>query len=217
MPETDDLQTRTLLTFSALTDLPQEWPGALIVGLGLEADGLALALAANIAGAACLLIEPDPALCRASMRVGAVDFLVNTVDESLRVLKNEIRQKKPLSVALQLGLEPALTELLERGVLPTLFLAGTGVEPLKAEAVRVWGALGCALALPATDVNPMTHSFADGTGLRSFDQQVLADTAVDDPMRPWIVAAPRLFHRDRPPHRVLARGAGAPKDRVALS
>ena len=41
-------------------------------------------------------------------------------DEALRVLKNEIRKHRPLSVALDGAVEPAIEEMRERGVLPDL-------------------------------------------------------------------------------------------------
>jgi urocanate hydratase len=45
---------------------------------------------------------------------------VNTLDEALRVLKNEIRKHRSLSVALEGALAPAIVEIRERGVLPDL-------------------------------------------------------------------------------------------------
>src|ERR1700733_16185095 len=91
----DNPQTRTLRIFTVLTCLRPDWAGDLTPSCGLTDSGADLALAANIAGAVCLSIDRSTEACRAAMRSGAVDFLVNTVDEALRVLKNEIRKHKP--------------------------------------------------------------------------------------------------------------------------
>ena len=96
------LQEPTLAIWTLLSGLRQDWDGELILCCGLGPLGSAVALAAHVAGAACLVIEPDAAVSRAAMRAGVCDFFVNTVDEALRGLKNEIRQRKPLAVALEL-------------------------------------------------------------------------------------------------------------------
>jgi urocanate hydratase len=74
----------------------------------------------SIAGGTSLLLDPDTAAVKSVFRQGGVDFVVNTLDEALRVLKNEIRKHRPVSVALEGALQPALPELRERGVLPDL-------------------------------------------------------------------------------------------------
>ena len=54
------------------------------------------------------------------MRDVVVDFLVNTLDEALRILKNEIRKRETVSVCVTLAPEALEREMLERGVLPDL-------------------------------------------------------------------------------------------------
>ncbi len=66
------------------------------------------------------MLDPDVAAVKAVFRTGGVDFVVNTLDEAMRVLKNEIRKRRPLSVALEGAVQPALEEMLERGVLPDM-------------------------------------------------------------------------------------------------
>jgi urocanate hydratase len=119
----EDHQISVLRAYTVLCSLQPDWRGALIVSCGLGSGGSALSVAANIAGAGCLAIDERPEACRAAMRSGACDFVVNTVDEALRVLKNEIRQRKPVSVGLTMAPTAALEELLDRGVLPQLFTA----------------------------------------------------------------------------------------------
>jgi len=54
------------------------------------------------------------------MRDGTIDFLVTSLDEALRILKNEIRKRQPVSVAVALEPDQVTRQMLERGVLPDL-------------------------------------------------------------------------------------------------
>ena len=96
------------------------WAGALVFACGAGVMGTGLPAAVNIAGGTSLLLDSDAAAVKAVFRQGGVDFVVNTLDEALRVLKNEIRKHRPLSVALEGDVESALAEMQERGVLPEL-------------------------------------------------------------------------------------------------
>ena len=60
--------------------------------------GRALLLAGNIAGAASLAVTADAAAQKQSIRDGVADFLVNSLDEALRILKNEVRKREPVAV-----------------------------------------------------------------------------------------------------------------------
>jgi threonine dehydrogenase-like Zn-dependent dehydrogenase len=176
----EDFQAEVLRAHMVLSVVRPAWPGALIVSCGLGPRGLALALAANIAGAACLAIDEHPEACRAAMRSGACDFAVNTLDEALRALKNQVRQGKPLSVALELGVGPALDELMERGVQPELFAAfgaaGCAVDDEAVErAARIFGERGALLVdfdgsmrvgVGAMDAAARLDAFARERGLR---------------------------------------------------
>ncbi|MGD0797471.1 MAG: hypothetical protein ABR910_07080 [Acidobacteriaceae bacterium] len=133
-----DAQAEALRAFSVLTSLRPAtmdggWPGALILAIGLGTRGAVVSTAGNIAGAACLAIDPRAEACRAALLSGACDFVVNTVDEALRILKNQIRQRRPVSVALEATPDAAVGELLDRGLLPELLTEqrsnGPGDEP----------------------------------------------------------------------------------------
>ena len=115
-----DLQRQTLRLYGELVARQESWAGRLVFacGAGMSASGLPAAV--SIAGGTCLLLDPDAAAVKSVFRTGGVDFVVNTLDEALRVVKNEIRKHRPLSVALVSPLEPALEEMGERGVLPDL-------------------------------------------------------------------------------------------------
>ena len=114
------VQADALRAFSALFAVRENWGGALVLNVGLGPTGAAISIAASIAGAACLSFEADGARAREALRSGACDFVVNTLDEALRVLKNEVRRKRPVSVGLEGGVDANLEEMIERGVAPEL-------------------------------------------------------------------------------------------------
>lgn len=83
-------------------------------------DAQRLLRAANIAGAASLAASADAAALRRAMHAGAIDFVVTDLDESLRILKNEIRKRQPVAVGVSLAPRAIEREMLERGVQPDL-------------------------------------------------------------------------------------------------
>jgi len=118
-----------------------ELGGKLLLYGQLDAYGAAVALAANIAGAATLGIDADSERLRQGIRHGFCDFVVNHLDEAVRILKNEVRKKQPVSVCLEGDLAAALAEAVERGLQPDLLafveqsdaaetLIGRGAIPL---------------------------------------------------------------------------------------
>lgn len=125
-------QPKILGIYTALHQISSAWGGQLILSLGLSPEGAALSIAANIAGAVSLAIDHDPTHLREVVRTGAVDFVVNTLDEAIRAMKNEIRKDAPLSVALNADPIPTLNEILDRGLSPQLFstfLPPSGLTP----------------------------------------------------------------------------------------
>lgn len=118
MPVT--LQTRTLHLYGELLAHRPAWPGKLILTAGAGASATGILAAASIAGATALAIDPDAKAARAILREGGVDFIVNTLDEAVRVLKNEIRKRRPLGVALTADPAEVLAEFRDRGLLPDL-------------------------------------------------------------------------------------------------
>ena len=115
-PLTDTVQPRILRSYTTLDQIRADWGGSLILSVGLDARGAALATAANITGAVSLSIDNNPVSLREIVRTGAVDFVVNSVDEAIRAMKNEVRKQSPLSVAL--NADPILTveEAFRRGL-----------------------------------------------------------------------------------------------------
>ena len=94
--------------------------GILLFAGDFPEPGRVLAVAGNVAGAATLTACADPAALRQAMRQGVIDFLVTSLDEALRILKNEIRKREPVAVAVSIAPETILKEMLGRGVLPDL-------------------------------------------------------------------------------------------------
>jgi hypothetical protein len=94
--------------------------GNLLYAGELEPHGRALLVAGNIAGAASLAATADSAAGKRAIRDGVADFLVNSLDEALRILKNEIRKREAVAVCIAAAPESVEHEMLERGVLPDL-------------------------------------------------------------------------------------------------
>jgi urocanate hydratase len=96
--------------------------GKLFYAGELDGEGRALVVAANIAGAASLVATADRAAQKQAIRDGVADCLVNSLDEALRILKNQLRKRETVAVCLGLAPEAVEREMLERGVLPDLRL-----------------------------------------------------------------------------------------------
>ncbi len=223
-PTDEGQQERILRTLTTLYTLRPNWGGALIVAIRLNPQGAALAFASNIAGGVCLSLEDDPVRIKEAIRTGACDFVVNTLDEALRTIKNEIRKHLPLSVGLQAPPALILHELVERGVAPCVF-TDLSSKPVSSEAASRFESLGArvldfeATAETQTAVpvqiqleaflrqqNWRLHAFTFETypALRDFDARALALLPEHDQVRrSWIRAAPRILQRERPLRRLL--------------
>ncbi|MBV9609119.1 MAG: urocanate hydratase, partial [Acidobacteria bacterium] len=105
--------------------------GKLIVSGGMGGMGGAQPLAATMAGAAFLGVEVDPERIKKRLKTGYCDYMVNTVDEALRIQKNAVREKKAVSVGLVGNCADVIPELAERGVVPDLLTDQTSAhDPL---------------------------------------------------------------------------------------
>jgi hypothetical protein len=119
----------SLMHFASPDTAPSLGGKLLYVG-ELDEPGRILATAGNISGAATLAASANATTLRHGMRNGTIDFVVNSLDEALRILKNEIRKCEPVSVAVSLAPEAIVKEMLARGVLPDL------LPPLEASATE---------------------------------------------------------------------------------
>jgi Urocanase Rossmann-like domain len=113
-----NLQRRTMRLYRVLVEQREDWGGALVLCSGAHCAASGVPVAASIAGAATLAIDADAEAMKSALRRGELDFVVNTLDEALRTLKNQVRQKRPLSVGLIADVAATLSELAIRGVQP---------------------------------------------------------------------------------------------------
>jgi Urocanase Rossmann-like domain len=108
--------------------------GRLIACAGFGRQGAEISLAATISGGVFLGIEPDAQQLKTAIRSATCDFMVNTLDEALRALKNEVRKQTPLSVGLHADISSTLEAMVERGVQPDL-IANTQADTSPADGV----------------------------------------------------------------------------------
>jgi hypothetical protein len=110
------------LTRDGALDSEHGLGGRLVFAGDLQGNGRDLLFAANVAGAASLAASADPLVQRQAVRDGVVDFLVTSLEEALRILKNEVRKRQAVSVGV--GIDPGklAAAMLDRGVLPDLLL-----------------------------------------------------------------------------------------------
>jgi urocanate hydratase len=105
--------------------------GKLIVSGGMGGMGGAQPLAATMAGAAFLGIDIDPERIKKRLKTGYCDFMVTTLDEALRILKNAVRKKENISVGLVGNCADVIPELARRGVVPDILTDQTSAhDPL---------------------------------------------------------------------------------------
>jgi hypothetical protein len=87
---------------------------------GGDIRGKALIYASNIAGAASLAASADAAEMRQAMREGVIDFMVTSLEEALRILKNEVRKHQAVAVGVAVAPELLVAQMIDRGVLPDI-------------------------------------------------------------------------------------------------
>jgi len=194
-----DHQLETLRLYGELIEEREDWGGGLVLccGEGCSASGVPAAV--SIAGGATLAVDGDSGAVKAAMRRGELDFVVNTLDEALRALKNEVRVRRPLSVGLIAEGSRALKEMVERGVQPDLLLIGANQNAqaiVQNESIRALEAAGMALRsmvdmdgeLPGKHISHTRRdevylSAADSAELRALDERMLAILPAGDLVR----------------------------------
>src|SRR5438105_4447001 len=108
-----------------------ELEGKLVVSGGMGGMGGAQPLAATMTGACFLGIDVNPERIKKRLKTGYCDFMVNSLDEALRILKNSIRKKEAVSVGLVGNCAEVIPELAARGVKPDLLTDQTSAhDPL---------------------------------------------------------------------------------------
>jgi urocanate hydratase len=104
--------------------------GSLFYAGEMDRQGCALVVAANIAGAATLVASADLATQKQAIREAVADFLVNSLDEALRIIKNQLRKREMVSVCVALDPAAMEHEMNERGVEPDLLRRDVPIAPL---------------------------------------------------------------------------------------
>lgn len=167
----------------------------------LDEEGRALLVAANVLGAASLTVTPDPSAQRRAIRDGVADFLVNTLDEALRILKNQLRKREAVAVCIAAKPQTVEREMEERGVQPDLVtyaLSGLARFPPEFQA----GARRVEHVAPAPErsVVTWTAETAAPIWLPKLDSLALECLNSDSgpaelAARRWLRLAPRYFGR----------------------
>lgn len=94
--------------------------GKLLYAGELDRDGRSITIAGNVAGCSTLAATADLDAQKQAIRDGVVDFSVTSLDEALRILKNEIRKHSTVAVCVGKSTDEIEREMLERGVQPDL-------------------------------------------------------------------------------------------------
>jgi len=92
--------------------------GRWILTAGLGGMGGAQPLAATMAGASMLAVECQADRIEKRLETGYLDRKARDLDEALSLIEKSLREKKPLSVALEGNAAEVLPELLKRGLRP---------------------------------------------------------------------------------------------------
>src|ERR1700722_18861556 len=105
--------------------------GKLVISGGMGGVGGAQPLAATLNGGAFLGIDVDPERIKRRVKSGYCDVMVNDLDEALRILKNAVRKREPVSVGLIGNCADLIPALATRGVVPDLLTDQTSAhDPL---------------------------------------------------------------------------------------
>jgi hypothetical protein len=170
--------------------------GKLLFAGELDPAGCRLVRAANIAGAATLASTPDAAAQRKAIREGVVDFLVTSLDEALRILKNELRKRQPVAVGVTLALETILRQIEERGVLPDLLppASSPGSDPPEFARFLAAGARRVEAETKPPDHTFLAVSIPNGWTFAEFDALLAEDLPPEDHLNQrWLRLSPRYM------------------------
>lgn len=184
-PELSSIYAR----FVALTAMDADLGGKLLLYSGLDRDGIAIAMASNVAGSASLGIEADAERAKQALRSGVCDFVVNDLSEALRILKNEIRNRRMVSVVLIGISEQIVAEALARGVQPDILASPT--PEFMERGARVLGKRAEDGLIPVrweVGKEPLRW-------LPALDEMAIACLRTADRRVRWVRAAPRYLGR----------------------
>lgn len=162
--------------------------GMLVLYSGLDQNGLATAIASSVAGTASLGIEREAERAKMALRAGLCDFVVNGLDEALRILKNEIRRKRAVSVVVTGDARILMEEIVTRGVQPDIL--GFAVPELLSRGARMplFDKASEGIAVTWWAIEPFRW-------LPAMDALAVASLVVADERIRWIKESPRYLGR----------------------
>lgn len=172
--------------------------GKLLLRSRLDAEGIAAVIAGSVAGAASLCVDADADRLREGLRSGFIDFVVATLDEALRVLKNEIRRARPVAVGLTADPESCIDTMLSRGLQPDLL---SGIPARQKSIFLARGAVAVPLQNRAQETSLLVWSVRENSGKAMRSLADLASASLDPQRddnvvrRRWLDQSPRYLGR----------------------
>ena len=186
---------------SADNDDKAAFGGKLLLCAGMGARGFAYSIAMSIAGGTFLGIESRPQRLKEALREGVCDYVVNSLDEALRILKNEVRKKTQVSVGLIGDAGTVLQEAAERGVQPNYYFTGVASGEIF-EVFKQRGAVEIAGGVkPGAGVSLVVASAKSVAALKEFEREAGEALGGDEARAKWAESSPRYFPRTTPPMR----------------
>jgi len=189
--------------------------GQLLYAGELDEEGRALLVAASVLGAATLTATADPTTQKQAVRDGVIDFLVTTLDEALRILKNQVRKREGVAVCLAARPAAVEREMEERGVQPDLVAYGLlGLARFPASFEASARHVEQVVAGPERSVVTWTAESGTAAWLSKLDAVALECLAAEKwpaewAARRWLRLAPRYFWRLARDRRIVSCHTGA--------
>ncbi len=168
--------------------------GKLFYAGELDDEGRALVVAANVCGAATLVATANREMQKQALREGVTDFLVTSLDEALRILKNQLRKGEAVAVCVAVAPHEMEREMRERGVAPDLARTDAAIG-----VVDDWGGRGM-VAQESTAKDPAVLTWrmdsARPKEMARLDEIALECLDADAwAARRWLRQAPRFLGR----------------------
>jgi urocanate hydratase len=170
----------------------------------LDVPSRGMVIAGNVAGCATLAVAEDPMVQKLAMRDGVVDFVVTSLDEALRIFKNEIRRRNAVAVSVTAEPDTVEREMLARGVLPDLLFAG-GREERRKVCHFGPGEQEVLADMPDASIAWINWQVerAPGQWMQRLDAIAMECLAEDRQASRWIRLGPRYFGRAAQAQRAL--------------
>jgi urocanate hydratase len=170
--------------------------GKLLYAGELDRPGRAVTVAGNVAGCASFAVSADPAAQKQAIHDGVVDFVVTSLDEALRILKNEIRKRSSVAVCIASEHGAIEQEMRDRGVLPDLVFAGFSDH---ARSIVDFGAAVREIRLGKPDEGAAVIAWevieSPTRWMQKLDAIAFAFLSGEAWLRRWLQLSPRYFGR----------------------